>query len=99
MRFEKIDGIQHVILEENDKLCLTTSTALGNGAIAIEKEGDKLNIFGDAVLVNKISGEGMLEKVYMTPVLSSEEIIEKCDKWLEMFKKVHGKTPLKFKKR
>ena len=31
----------------------------------------------------------MLERVYIPPVVSSEDIINKCDKWIEMFKKVH----------
>lgn len=34
----------------------------------------------------------MLEKVSIPPTtLSSKEIIEKCDNWLDMFKKVHDK--------
>lgn len=31
----------------------------------------------------------MLEKVYIPPVVSSKEIIEKCDNWFDMFKQVH----------
>lgn len=31
----------------------------------------------------------MLERVYIPPIVSSEDIINKCDKWIEMFKKVH----------
>lgn len=31
----------------------------------------------------------MLERVYIPPVVFSEDIINKCDKWKEMFKKVH----------
>ena len=33
----------------------------------------------------------MLEKVYVPPVVSKEEIIRKCDKWLEMFKNTHDR--------
>lgn len=61
----------------------------GKNSILVREDKNKLNIFGDADLVNSIYGEGMLEKVYIPPVVSSEDIINKCDKWIEMFKKVH----------
>lgn len=89
MKFEKIDGEQFIILEDNDKVCLTTSGKLGKNSITITENKDKINLFGDSALVNSIRGKGMLEKVYIPPVISSEDIISKCDKWLEMFKQVH----------
>lgn len=89
MKFEKIDGEQFIILEDNDKVCLTTSGKLGENSITITENKDKINLFGDSALVNSIRGKGMLEKVYIPPVISSEDIISKCDKWLEMFKQVH----------
>ncbi len=32
----------------------------------------------------------MLSKIHILPVVSSKEIIDKCDKWLNMFKQVHA---------
>ena len=91
MRFVNIKGVQHIILEESDQIRLTTEDALENMSIDIECVNYGLNISGNSSLVNKISGDGMIEKVFIPPVLSSEKIIEKCDQWLEMFKKVHDK--------
>lgn len=89
MKLEKIDGKQYIILEDNEKVCLTTAEKKGENSILVEKDKNKLNIFGNGDLVNSIYGEGMLERVYIPPVVSSEDIINKCDKWIEMFKKVH----------
>lgn len=91
MRFENINGIPHIILEENDKVSLTTEDSNGDMTIDIECQNYGLNISGDSSLINRINGDGMLEKVSIPPVLSTDEIIEKCDRWLEMFKKVHDK--------
>lgn len=91
MKFEEINGKQHIILEENDNVCLTTLSYLSGGGISIKNTRDKLDISGDSSVIHRISGKGMLEKVYLLPVLSSEAIIEKCDQWLEMFKQVHDK--------
>lgn len=89
MKIEKIDGEQFIILEDNEKVCLTTAGKIGKNNITITENKDKINIFGDSTLVNSIRGEGMLEKVYIPPVISSDDIIRKCDEWLEMFKEVH----------
>lgn len=89
MKFEKIDGEQFIILEDNDRICLTTAGKLGENSITITENKDKINLSGDSALVNSIRENGMLEKVYIPPVISSEDIISKCDKWLEMFKQVH----------
>lgn len=91
MRFENVNGIQHIILNESDKVSITTESELKKMSIDIECENDRLNISGNSSLVNKISGDGMLDKVFIQPTLSSNEIIEKCDQWLEMFRKVHDK--------
>lgn len=91
MRFENVNGIQHIILDESDKVSITTESELKKMSIDIECENDQLNISGNSSLVNKISGDGMLDKVFIQPTLSSNEIIEKCDQWLEMFRKVHDK--------
>lgn len=89
MKFRKIDGEQIIILEDNEKVCLTTAGKLGKNSITITEDKDKINFFGDSTLVNSIYGEGMLEKVYIPPVVSSKDIISQCDKWIEMFKQVH----------
>ena len=64
MKFENIDGVQHIILEENDKISLKTEDAFASGSINVECENGCLNISGDSLLINKISGEGMLEKLF-----------------------------------
>ena len=89
MKFEKIDGVQYIILEKNDKICITTPNELKQKQIEIKNNDKKLEISGNSSIVSSIRGEGMLEKVYIPPVISSEEILEKCDKWLDMFKQVH----------
>lgn len=89
MRFEKIDGVQYIVLQKNDEICITTYDELEQKQIEIKSNDEGLEISGNSSIVSSIRGEGMLEKVYIPPVLSSEEIIEKCDKWLDMFKQVH----------
>lgn len=89
MKFEKIDGEQFIILEDNDEVCLTTAGKLGKNSITVTEKDDKIILSGDSALVSSIRGEGMLGKVYIPPVVSSDDIINKCDRWIEMFKQVH----------
>ncbi len=89
MKFEKIDGVQYIVLEENDKISITIPDQLRQKQIEIRSDDEGLEICGNSSIVSSIRGEGMLEKVYIPPVVSSEEIIKKCDKWLEMFRQVH----------
>ena len=89
MKFKKIDGMQYMVLEKNDEICITTPDELEQKQIEIKSNDGKLEISGNSSIVSFIRGEGMLDKVYIPPVISSEEIIEKCDKWLDMFKQVH----------
>lgn len=89
MKFEKIDGVQYIALEKNDEICITTPDELEQKQIKIRNNDEGLEISGNSSIISSIRGEGMLEKVYIPPVISSEEIIEKCDKWLDMFKQVH----------
>lgn len=89
MKFEKIDGVQYIVLEKNDEICITTPDELEQKQIEIKSNDEGLEISGNSSIVSSIRGEGMLDKVYIPPVISSEEIIEKCDKWLDMFKQVH----------
>lgn len=91
MKFENINGIQHIILEKNDKISITTEGSHGDMTVNIECQNYGLNITGSSSLINTIKGEGMLEKVFIQPTLSAGEIIDKCDQWIEMFKKVHDK--------
>lgn len=89
MKFEKIDGVQYIVLEENDRICITTPDELDKTQVEIKEKDKRLDISGNSSIVSSIRGEGMLEKVYIPPVVSSKEIIEKCDNWFDMFKKVH----------
>ena len=90
MKFEKIDGVQYIVLEKNDEICITTPDELEQKQIEIRNNDEGLEISGNSSIISSIRGEGMLEKVYIPPqVISSEEIIEKCDKWIDMFKQVH----------
>ena len=91
MKIEKIGKRQYIVLEENDRIFLTTPEKLDDADIEITRKDDGISISGDSSLVKSIRGDGMLEKVYIQPVVSSQEIIEKCDKWLEMFRKIHDK--------
>lgn len=89
MKFKKIDGVQYIILEKNDEICIATHDELMKKHIDIKSNGECLDISGNSSIVSSIHGEGMLEKIYIPPVVSSEEILEKCDNWLDMFKQVH----------
>ena len=89
MKFEKIDGVQYIVLDKNEEVYVTKSEKKNERQIKIKNNDDGLEISGNSSIVSSIRGEGMLEKVYIQPVLSSDEIIEKCDKWLDMFKQVH----------
>ena len=89
MKFNKINGVQYIVLEENDEICVTTPDELTQNGIKIKSNDSGLEISASSSIVSSIRGEGMLDKVYIPPVVSSEEIIEKCNKWLDMFKQVH----------
>ena len=60
-------------------------------AITITRNGDKVDISGVSDIIGSIKGAGMLEKICVPPVISSQDIIDKCDRWLEMFRKIHDK--------
>lgn len=89
MKFNKINGVQYIVLEENDEICVTTPNELTQNGIKIKSNDSGLEISASSSIVSSIRGEGLLDKVYIQPVVSSEEIIEKCNKWLDMFKQVH----------
>jgi len=90
MNIVKKDGAQCIVLEEGEKIYVTTPNRLEEDRIEIKGQGERIDISGNSSIVNAIYGEGMLEKVCISPaILSSEEIIKKCDLWLDMFKQVH----------
>ena len=87
MKIEDQNGAQIIILEENDRIKIRKPDS--SKTITVERNGKSIDIIGGAELIGSIKGTGMLEKIYIPPVVSSQEIIYKCDKWLEMFKKIH----------
>lgn len=89
MKIIEKKGVPYIILEPNDKVCITTPNELDKKQITIEEKDKGLAISGNSSIVSSIHGSGMLEKVYIPPVVSSEEIIRKCDQWFDMFKQVH----------
>ena len=90
MNIVKKDGVQCIVLEEGEIIHITTPNRLEEDRIEIKGQGERIDISGNSSIVNVIRGEGMLEKVCISPaILSSEEIIKKCDLWLDMFKQVH----------
>ena len=90
MNIVKKEGVQCIVLEEGEIIHITTPNRLEEDRIEIKGQGEGIDISGNSSIVNAIHGEGMLEKVCISPaILSSEEIIKKCDLWLDMFKQVH----------
>ena len=88
MKFEIRDGKQYIILNPFESVNITTTSELYSKKLTVRNGKDGLTIGGDASIVGSIRGEGMLEKVYIPPMVSKEEIIKKCDEWLNMFKKI-----------
>lgn len=86
MKFEKSNVI---VLGENDEIKIKLPNRWE--AITIKSDGKNIDISGGSELIGSIRGTGMLEKMDIPPVISSLDIIEKCDKWLEMFRKIHDK--------
>ena len=78
-----------IVLGENDKIKIKLPNRCE--AITIKSDGKSIDISGGSELIGSIKGTGMSEKVDIPPVISSLDIIEKCDKWLEMFRKIHDK--------
>ena len=89
MKFKDINGVPTITLEESDKLIIKLPNSYE--AITIKRNGKKIDISGGSELIGSIIGNGMLEKIYIPPVTSSQDIIDKCDKWLEMYRKIHDK--------
>ena len=87
MRIEKINNEEYIILEEND----TIKIALPNKVekLVIRRTNNKLDVLGNADIVNYIKGNGMLAKLEMKPFTSKEDIIKKCDDWFEKYKVVY----------
>lgn len=87
MKIENQDGKQVIILEKNDEIKIKKSDS--NDSITLQMDKNKINISGSSDIIGTIKGRGMLDKVYVPPVISSTDIIAKCDKWLDIYKKVH----------
>lgn len=83
MRIEEIGGKKEIVLDENDSITLSTENDAWK--IVVSCESDKLNISGSSLAIGQIRGKGMLEKVYIPPVLSYGELVVRCEEWLDMF--------------
>lgn len=88
MKFKIENGEQYIILEENDKIRLTSKNAKG---IAVNCQSGKLDISGNLEVINSIKGDGILDKIDFPTITSKEEIIKLCDYWLKMFEEMHDK--------
>jgi hypothetical protein len=89
MKIEERENGKYIIIEKNDNIKLAIPSTLSTIIIkSVEGEG-LLEISGDSSIISQIKGIGMLEKVEIIPNTLSEEIIEKCEKWLDIFKKTH----------
>lgn len=88
MKIEEIEGKKYITLEQNDKLIVKTDNPNSNGVMLSYYE-HAINIDASVGSINKITGKGILEKVIIPPVLSAEQIAQKCDDWLKMFRGVH----------
>ena len=91
MKFKVENGKQFIILDENDKICITTKKAGTSMNIDVTCQNGELDIADNSGIINSIKGNGMLEKVYLPPVTSKEEIIKKCDDFLKLFEDIHDK--------
>ena len=89
MKLETYNGKQYLILDKNEEINISSGQINQFNSLKIENSANGLNITGNSSIVNCISGNKMMEKIYVPPVVKKEEIIEKCDMWIEMFKKTH----------
>ena len=63
MKFEKIDGVQYIVLEKNDEICITNSDELQKKQIKITSTDGGLEISGNSSIVSSIRGDGMLKHI------------------------------------
>ena len=89
MKFKNENGEQYIILEENDKINITTRVS--NKGIDVNCQNGKLNISGNSEIINSIKGDGILDKINLPATVSKEKIIKACDHWLKMFEEMHDK--------
>ena len=85
MKFEEYEGKQVIVIEDSEKVLIKTPER--EEYIELENDNEQINITGDSSLVGEIYGDGMLQKVYIQPFSSKEEIIDKCEAWLMIFRK------------
>lgn len=86
MTIEDTEGVKSILLEDNEKIIISTPGSFRN--ITVINNDDLLNIVGSSDIIGCIKGRGLLDKVYIPPVVPREEILEKCDEWLAMFDRV-----------
>ncbi len=90
MRFEKTNNQQFIILEDNDEVYIKTTNSSYDENIKVINNNNKLDIFAKKDIVNSIRGKDILDKVRVIPIIKKEEIIEKCDEWLNMFRETYN---------
>lgn len=83
MKIKEIDGVQNIILEENDRVILRSPEQASG--VEVSYNNGLLDIESNAGIINQIKGAGLLEKVYIPPVITSEEIVGMCDEWFSIF--------------
>ncbi len=86
--FLEKDEIKYLILEEGNEINLTTPEEYGLSHITVKNNANKLDVLTSSPLIGKINGKGIL-KADIEKILSTEEIINKCDRWIEIFKQIH----------
>ena len=89
MKIITVDKTIHVILDEGEKVVVTTPQSFCKNALQIENQQQKFILSGNSELVQEIKGESLKEKITDHPTFSKEEILEKCDLWLNEFKKIN----------
>ena len=61
MKFVKIDGVQYIVLEENDKICITTPAALSQKQkLEFKSNGEVLEFFGNSSVDKSIKNSNII---------------------------------------
>lgn len=83
MKNETINGMDYVILENDDKLRVTTPNDT-DAYILLKKSDDKISIEGDDSIIKSFN---RLESKN-GPAILKKDIIERCDSWLELYENI-----------
>ena len=81
------DKGKKIVLEEND--CIEVELGGEFGKITLENINNSIKISGDCEIIKSINGRELLERIHFSEKPTTEELINKCDKWLDLFKKTH----------